>query len=218
MAQTLFTTLVNVGYLSGGGNTPATTKIQNLIVNVTDKSSGNYVPVTNLTGLNFQITLNGNVINMINNWTLSATPQAGNYQINFVPGSEPNGNDYLIIVVQLPNSNTFSNRLFVDCAVEFNDNGTGTITNYNITTPGKYQFVLNNIDGTMVNIPSQYSYTFVNAPSAMNSSITPTTLTPGVVYALPAGGMNVPLQIVLKDTNNQPISGDNQVSVYASLQ
>ncbi|GAA0740158.1 hypothetical protein [Clostridium oceanicum] len=186
-----------------------TSKIEKVKVYVENASS----PVTDLVQADFQLQDSSGSIDSAN-WTLDTTDATnGNYEIGFNSGNELLNTNYLITkIVKGANE---SDRLFVDFSQLFDSNGEATYQ-YNMTTPGEYSFVIDSADGETLNKASA-NYTFVNPPDATNSSIDPQFTKPYLVQVIPAGGLDVNLLVTLKDSSDNPLAGNSEVSLYANL-
>lgn len=189
-------------------------KIQTVEYNV--KLTSDNSDVTDLAKANFILSSSTTIDDA--DWTLDTTDAAnGNYSVTFESGSELDVTSYLVAYIdKTPNK---SDKLFVDFSQAYDAQGSATYS-YNVSTPGKYYFVLNTADGTVLNVESAEAYDFNNPPDPTNSSISVTFTKPYLAQIIPdpLTGLDVNVIVTLKDDNDTPLIGNNEVSLYARLE
>lgn len=203
-------TLVSVTPLSTDPNN----KIQTIVYNV--KQTSDSSNVTDLVKADFILSSSATIEDT--DWTLDTDDSAnGNYAIEFVVDKELDVSSYLVAYVD--KSGDKSDKLFVDFSQALNPEGMANYT-YNVNEPGKYYFVLDSADGTPLNKESAEAYDFNNPPDANNSTIAVTFTKPYLAQVIPdpLTGLNVNVIVTLKDENDVPLIGNNEVSFYARLE
>ncbi|SCN26563.1 hypothetical protein N3C_2910 [Clostridium sp. N3C] len=189
-------------------------KIQTVEYNV--KLTSDNSNVTDLAKANFILSSNTSIDPA--DWTLDTTDASnGNYSVTFESGAELDVTSYLVAYVE--NTGNKSDKLFVDFSQALDAQGSATYS-YNVSTPGKYYFVLDSADGVVLNKESAESYDFNNPPDPNNSSIAVTFAKPYLAQIIPdpVTGLNVNVIVTLKDVNDTPLIGNNEVSFYARLE
>ncbi len=187
--------------------TSDTSKIDKVQVNVQNSTPA---AVTGLLQDDFQLSDSGGTLVFDTDYTFSEIG-SGDYEIDFKDGQELANTEYLIMKVD--DETNISDRLFIDFMETFDASGQGTFQ-YNLTTAGDYKFVLDSADGTALGKESS-TYTFINPPDSTNSSIAPVLDKPYLVQVIPGGGLDVSLQVTLKDANDVALDGASEVSLYA---
>lgn len=203
-------TLVSVTPLASDPNN----KIQTIVYNV--KLTSDNSNVTDLAKANFILSSSTTIDGA--DWDLDTSDASnGNYAVEFIAAEALDVSSYLVAYIE--NTTNKSDKLFVDFSQALDVDGKANYS-YNVSTPGKYYFVLNTADGTVLNKDSAESYDFNNPPDANNSSIEVTFAKPYLAQIIPdpITGLDVNVIVTLKDDNDTPLTGNNEVSFYARLE
>lgn len=203
-------TLVSVNPLSTDPNN----KIKSVVYNV--KLTSDSSNVNDLVKADFKLSSSSPIADA--DWDLDTTDaDNGNYTVVFDDTAELDVSTYLVAYVE--KSNDKSDKLFVDFSQTFDAAGSATYF-YNVSTPGKYYFVLDSADGVTLNKQSAEAYDFNNPPDSTNSSIAVTFAKPYLAQIIPdpVTGLDVNVIVTLKDANDTPLIGNNEVSFYARLE